>query len=37
MYTWDAANRLVNANVDGVVSSFEQMAQAIARRRRWTA
>jgi YD repeat-containing protein len=23
MYTWDAANRLVNANVDGVVSSFE--------------
>jgi RHS repeat-associated protein len=23
VYTWDAANRLVSANVDGVVSSFE--------------
>jgi YD repeat-containing protein len=23
MYTWNAANRLVNANVDGAVSSFE--------------
>jgi hypothetical protein len=23
VYTWDAANRLVSANIDGVVSSFE--------------
>jgi hypothetical protein len=23
VHTWDAANRLVSANVDGVVSSFE--------------
>jgi YD repeat-containing protein len=23
VYTWDAANRLVSANVDGVASSFE--------------